>query len=450
MTHNNWAAEAFFYHIYPLGLCGAPQRNDFASPPVNRLGRLKNWSAHIAELGANAVYLGPVFESGSHGYDTADYFKVDRRLGQPADLKDLAADLHSRSIRVVLDAVFNHVGRGFWGFKELQADPAASRCRGWFDGLDLGGRSAYGDPFSYRSWSGCQELVNLDLKNPEVKEHLLEAVRTWIRDYDIDGLRLDAADSLDLGFLRELSAFCKSIKPDFWLMGEIVGGDYRRLLEAGLDSVTNYECYKGLYSSHNDRNYFEIAYALNRQFGEGGLFRGRALYNFCDNHDVNRLASALKDRAHLFTTYALMFTMPGIPSVYYGSEWGLEGARSAGGDKTLRPQLDDSMLGSGGELQDAIKRFAGLRARLPALRTGGYRPLHTAAEQLVFARETADECAVAALNASDKPVQLELALGTKGWKTLRDELNQGQTFPVENGKVKLDLPAHWARVLRAV
>ena len=447
MNDNSWASNAFFYHIYPLGLCGAPERNDFRSPPVNRLGRLKDWAAHIAGLGANAVYLGPVFESGSHGYDTADYFKVDRRLGTGADLKELVAEFHSRSIKVVLDGVFNHTGRDFWAFRELLAAPGTSPRRDWFDGLVPGGRSAYGDPFSYKSWGGCQELVNLNLKCGEVKEHLLEAVRTWISDYGIDGLRLDAADSLDTGFISELSYFCKNIKPDFWLMGEIVSGDYRRLLDAGLDSVTNYECYKGLYSSHNDRNYFEIAYSLDRQFGASGLFRGKALYNFCDNHDVNRLASALKERAHLFTAYALLFTMPGIPSVYYGSESGLKGKRSKQGDKELRPRLDVNALSSGGALQEAIKRFASLRSRLRALREGSYRPLHVSGEQLVFARETADECVVVAINAAENPVFLEVPLAILGRKTLADELNPGHIYELTGGKARFDIPARWARIM---
>ena len=292
-TSPHWAFDSVFYHIYPLGLCGAPAHNDFRSTPVARLEKIHSWIPHMCELGVNALYLGPLFESSAHGYDTADYYHVDRRLGEDQTLARLTEALHRSNVRVILDGVFNHVGRDFWVFRDVRQNGAASPYCAWFQGIDFNRRSPYGDPFAYEGWSGHYNLVKLNLRNPEVKQHLFQAVQTWVREYGIDGLRLDVAESLDPDFLKELHAFCRSLRPDFWLMGEAVGGDYRRLVNPEmLDSVTNYECYKGLYSSLVEKNYFEIAWSLNRQFGEGGLYRGLPLYNFADNHDVNRVAPA--------------------------------------------------------------------------------------------------------------------------------------------------------------
>ncbi|MBN1488210.1 MAG: alpha-amylase, partial [Anaerolineae bacterium] len=313
----HWAYDAVFYHIYPLGFCGAPLRNDFHSPAVPRLEQLYGWIGHLRELGVNALYLGPVFESTAHGYDTADYYRVDRRLGDNQVLAEVVAALHENGIRVVLDGVFNHVGRDFWAFRDLQQYGAQSAYRDWFLGVDFGQRSPYNDAFTYANWNGYYDLVKLNPHHPAVREHLFQAVEMWINEFDIDGLRLDVADCLDFGFMRDLSTLCKGLRPDFWLMGEVVHGDYRRWANAEtLDSVTNYECYKGLYSSHVDRNYFEIAYALKRQFGAGGLYCDLPLYNFADNHDVNRVVSNLTKPEHLYSLYCLLFTMPGVPSIY--------------------------------------------------------------------------------------------------------------------------------------
>jgi len=268
-----WWQDAIFYHIYPLGFCGALTRNDFRSQPVNRLQKVADWIPHLRELGVNALYLGPVFESTYHGYDTADYYRADRRLGSNADLAALSRSLHENGIRLVLDGVFNHVGRDFFAFRDVQQKGQASEFCGWFANLRFDGQSPFGDPFTYEGWSGNHDLVKLNLANPAVREHLFNAVRVWVEEFDIDGLRLDAADVLDERFLKELRKVTSVLKPDFWLMGEIVGGDYRRLANPEmLHSVTNYECYKGLYSSLVDKNYFEIAWSLNRQFGPDGLY----------------------------------------------------------------------------------------------------------------------------------------------------------------------------------
>jgi len=449
-TH--WAYDSVFYHIYPLGFCGAPSRNDFSSPPANTLRKVSRWVPHIRRLGANALYLGPVFESTAHGYDTASYFTVDRRLGDNGALAQVSADLHRNNVRLILDGVFNHVGRDFWAFRDVQHNGESSPYRDWFAGLRFDGQSPYGDPFTYQSWNGHFDLVRLNLQLPEVRSHIFEAIRMWVREFDIDGLRLDVADCLDDDFLRSLHTFCRQLRRDFWLMGEVVHGDYRRWVNPhSLDSVTNYECYKGLYSSLVDKNYFEIAYALNRQFGPGGMYTRIPLYNFVDNHDVNRVASSLGTPAHLYPLYLLLFTMPGVPSIYYGSEWGLDARRTPHNDTALRPSLDlDVMprLTTQPRLADNISKLAAIRTSILALRIGDYAQLHVSHLQLAFARFTDQEYVVVMLNAGDAPVDLEVSVPENA-AYAEDLLNQGERFQVRDRRLIVQaVDPHWGRILK--
>jgi cyclomaltodextrinase / maltogenic alpha-amylase / neopullulanase len=447
----SWAADAVFYHIYPLGTLGAPTRNDFAAAPSSRLDALHAWLDPIADLGATAIYLGPVFESTAHGYDTADYFTVDRRLGDRDALARWSNALHQRGLRLVLDGVFNHTGRDFWAFRDVQQHGEPSPYRDWFH-LDFGRRSPYGDPFGYQGWHGNYDLVKLNTDNPAVRAHLFAAVRQWVEAYGIDGLRLDAADALDHGFQRDLATYCRSLRADFWLMGEVVHGDYRGWAGPGaLDSVTNYELYKALYSSHNDANYFEVAYALNRQSGPDGIYRDLALYTFADNHDVNRVASSLTNPSQLYPLYALLFTAPGIPSIYYGSEYGIEGRRTRTSDRPLRPPLHPACLGRTTphpELRSVIARLIRLRRNHPALRQGSYRQLHVAHEQLVYLRAAPGEQLVVAVNASGQAADIKMALPDARHGRLVDVLDAGEVAQIERGAVTVHVPPCWARVLR--
>lgn len=447
-----WATDAIFYHIYPLGLCGAPQHNDFAAAPEPRLSHLHAWLPHMQALHINALYLGPLFESSAHGYETADYFHVDRRLGTNETLAEFVEASHNSGIRVILDGVFHHVGRQFWAFRDVQEHGANSAYCDWFVGLNFGQHSPYGDPFSYEGWRGNYDLVKLNLHHPGVRAHLLDAVRMWFEQFDIDGLRLDVAEDMEPDFLRELAAFCRSLKPDCWLLGEAIHGDYRRLAGPDmLDSVTNYEAYKGLFSSLNDTNYFEIAYALNRQFGPQGIYRDIAPYAFADNHDVSRVASLLRNPAHLYPLYALLLTMPGVPSIYYGSEWGMEGVKQPPNDGALRPALpapEHIHDMPHPDLVAAIVQLAEVRQQAPALRRGAYQQLAVAHEQLAFARWWEDRPVVVALNAATQPAPMKLPVDVPDGVTFVDALAPGEQFVVSGGHLHLaDVPPTWARIL---
>lgn len=309
-----WAYESVFYQIYPLGFCGAPFENDGVEE--SRILKVIDWIPHIKKVGANAIYFSPVFESDTHGYNTRDYQKIDVRLGSNEDFKKVCDALHKEGIKVVLDGVFNHVGRGFWAFQDVLKNRESSPYKDWFYRIDFGGNSNYNDGLWYEGWEGNFDLVKLNLRNEAVISHILESVKSWIDTFDIDGLRLDVAYSLDHDFVRRLRSFCDGCKEDFYLLGEMLHGDYNQMMNDGmLHSATNYECYKGLHSSFNSMNMFEINHSLLRQFGPENwtLYKGKHLLSFVDNHDVSRIASTLTNEKHLPLIYALMFGMPGIP-----------------------------------------------------------------------------------------------------------------------------------------
>ena len=204
-----WAYESVFYQIYPLGFCGAPFEND--GEENSRILKVMDWIPHIKKLGANAVYFSPVFESDTHGYNTRDYKKIDCRLGTNEDFARVCEEMHTAGIRVVLDGVFNHVGRGFWAFQDVLQNRENSRYRDWFH-IDFGGNSGYNDGLWYEGWEGNYDLVKINLHNEEVVQHIFDAVKFWVDTFDIDGLRLDVAYCLDQGFLKRLRQFTSSLK----------------------------------------------------------------------------------------------------------------------------------------------------------------------------------------------------------------------------------------------
>ncbi len=416
----DWWRDSTFYHIYPLGFCNAIKQNDFTSNPVKSLNKITECAAEIAAKGFNALYLGPVFESVYHGYDTVDYTTVDRRLGENSDLANLVSKMHENGIRVILDGVFNHVGRDFLQFRDVLEKREASPYRYRFN-IDFGGNSPYNDGLWYEGWEGHYNLVKLNLKNGEVRDYIFGCIKGWVDEFDIDGLRLDVAYCLDHDFLCALRSFCKGLKSDFFLLGECLHGDYNRWCNGNmLDSVTNYECYKGLHSSFNCGNMHEIAYSLNRQFGSEHwtLYKNLPLYSFVDNHDVSRIATILNDKNHLPLIYSLLFAMPGIPSVYYGSEMGAKGDKS-GGDEGLRPSVEfvrENAVDAG--LCSHITRLCEIRKNSDALCRGGYRQIYVNSKQLAFVREYNGEQIVFALNCDSNPASLQLGLDFGGVELL--------------------------------
>lgn len=421
-----WADESVFYQIYPLGFCGAPFENDGVAE--SRILKVLDWIPHINKLGANAIYFSPVFESDTHGYNTRDYTKIDTRLGTNEDFTKVCNALHNAGIKVVLDGVFNHVGRGFWAFQDVLKNRERSPYTSWFGRIAFDGDSNYNDGLWYEGWEGNYDLVKLNLRNEDVIQHIFSAIKGWVEEFDIDGLRLDVAYCLDHDFMRRLREFTSGLKEEFFLLGETLHGDYNQIMnDSMLHSVTNYECYKGLHSSFNCMNMFEINHSLLRQFGpeQWTLYKDKHLLSFVDNHDVTRVASILNNEAHLPLIYTLAFGMPGIPCVYYGSEWGTK-ARKEDGDPGLRVSFEEPIFN---DLSQWISKLAKSKKELKPLIYGDFTSTVLTNGQCVFKREWEGKKVFVAVNATDQNFYANFDAG-KG--ELLDVLS-GEVVQMNNG-----------------
>ena len=434
----SWYNEAIFYHIYPLGLTGAPKHNDY-SAPVSRLNTLLPWIDHIREIGCTALYIGPLFESVGHGYETTDYKKLDSRLGTNEDLKNFVAACHEKEIKVIFDGVFNHTGRDFFAFKDIQQNREHSRYLNWYCNVNFGGNTEYNDGFSYENWGGYNLLVKLNQRNPEVQNYICDVIRFWVSEFDVDGIRLDAADVLDFDFMRALRRTAAEVKEDFWLMGEVIHGDYSRWVNGEtLHSVTNYALHKALYSGHNDHNYFEIAHTVKYLQNMGNL----DLYNFVDNHDVERIYTKLSNKAHFAPVHVLLYTLPGVPSIYYGSEFGIEGKKEKFSDDSLRPALDIK------DYADAVQKnpctalivaLGKIRQHTPALSYGSYAELQLTNRQFAFARDLDGIRVIVTVNNDDNAADMSLPAGNcaEYIGTLT-----GRKVPVHGGRINVTVAAN--------
>lgn len=440
-----WYDQAVFYHIYPLGLCGCAHENTGVAE--SHFDQLKEWAAHAAKINCTAIYIGPLFESVGHGYETTDYRKVDCRLGTNDDFKEFVAYCHEIGLHVIVDGVFNHVGREFFAFKDVQEKRESSPYCSWFCNLNFGGNNEYNDGFSYDNWGGYNLLVKLNQQNPEVQNYLFDAIRFWISEFDIDGIRLDAADVLDHGLMHNMRQLTDSLKPDFWLMGEVIHGDYSRWVnDQMLHSVTNYELHKGLYSGHNDHNYFEIAHSIKRLLGICGDFR---LYTFMDNHDVERIYSKLSNKEHMFLVTLLNYTVYGIPSLYYGSEFGMEGKKENGSDWNLRPCLDlrDYENAEKDHVITALcKKLGQCKKDYPELTYGKYQELVLTNRQYAFGRILNDTAVVVVLNNDDASATVEINAPV-GAKEATDLLGMAENVSYESGHLRVTVPANRGTII---
>ena len=434
----SWYNEAIFYHIYPLGLTGAPKTNDY-SAPVSRLNTLLPWIDHIKEIGCTALYIGPLFVSVGHGYETTDYKKLDSRLGTNEDLKNFVAACHEKGIKVIFDGVFNHTGRDFFAFKDIQQNREHSRYLNWYCNVNFGGNNEYNDGFSYENWGGYNLLVKLNQRNPEVQNYICDVIRFWVSEFDVDGIRLDAADVLDFDFMRALRRTAAEVKEDFWLMGEVIHGDYSRWVNGEtLHSVTNYALHKALYSGHNDHNYFEIAHTVKYLQNMGNL----DLYNFVDNHDVERIYTKLSNKAHFAPVHVLLYTLPGVPSIYYGSEFGIEGKKEKFSDDSLRPALNIEDYADAVQKNPCTALIAALgkvRQHTPALSYGSYAELQLTNRQFAFARDLDGVRVIVTVNNDDNAAGMSLPAGNcaEYIGTLT-----GQKVSVQGGRINVTVAAN--------
>lgn len=441
-----WYENASFYHIYPLGLCDAPKLNE-GQEVTERLNKLIPWISHIKEIGCNAIYLGPVFESVGHGYETTDYKTVDRRLGTNATLRRFVDTCHSEGIRVVLDGVFNHTGREFFAFKDIKEKREQSQYRDWYCNVNFGGNNEYNDGFSYENWGGYNLLVKLNQRNPAVINYICDVIRYWVQEFDIDGIRLDAADVLDFDYMKAMRRVANEVKDQFWLMGEVIHGDYGRWVnDETLHSVTNYQLHKALFSGHNDHNYFEIAHNVKYVYNQvnGNLFK---LYSFLDNHDVDRIASKVNNKDNLVPIYYLLYTLPGIPSIYYGSEFGVEGVKSNGSDDGLRPALDLNQLKAEHQSDKLIKeitQLGKLRQESEVLAIGRYEELMLTNRQYAFGRMLDNEAIITVVNNDEQPASVNVPTHMQAAEA--EDIFSGEKTTIENGTIRVTLEKNSGRV----
>lgn len=438
-----WYDEAIFYHIYPLGLTGAPKENSYQISE-HRLNKLIPWISHLKELGITALYIGPLFESVGHGYETTDYKKLDSRLGDNEDLKNFVAECHNQGIKVIFDGVFNHTGRDFFAFQDIKKNRENSPYKDWYCNVNFWGNNEYNDGFSYDNWGGYNLLVKLNQHNPAVRDYICDVIRFWVKEFDVDGIRLDAADVLDFEYMRTLRRVANEVKPDFWLMGEVIHGEYSRWVnQETLHSVTNYHLHKALYSGHNDHNYFEIAHTVKRLYDMSGQnSNGFKLYNFVDNHDVERIYTKLREKAHFAPVHVLLYTLPGIPSIYYGSEFGIEGRKERYSDDSLRPALNLV------DFKDAIKTnpCTSLIAKLgiakkcsKALSYGDYRELLLQNRQYAFSRNCDGESVIVTVNCDTSDYIMTVPAGNA---VEYIGALSGEKVPVNNGNICVNVRAN--------
>ncbi len=441
-----WYESAVFYHIYPLGMCGVEKhRGEYEEngEPRRHFAQMEKLIPHMKRLGITALYIGPCFESEGHGYETIDYYKVDARLGDNAMFRHFVDACHAAQIKVVVDGVFNHSGRRFFAFEELRKHREGSPYRDWYCNVNFGGNNEFNDCFSYEAWHGYNILPRLNLWNRAVRDYLLDVIRFWVKEFDIDGIRLDCADVLNFDFMKEMRQLANTVKPEFWLMGEVIHGDYSRWVNRDvLHSVTNYELHKGLYSGHNDHNYFEIAHTIRRLFGDGGLVREGKLYTFVENHDVNRLINKVKDPAHMKNIYLIAYTLPGIPSIYYGGEFRLSGVQANGSDDAIRPALSIADYAALSEKEKDFVEFLEMLGRakeeLAALSVGSYEERLLTNRQFAYARLWNEQTVIVAANNDENPARVDIRAQDGEYV----DYMTGQKYSCGNGKLSVELAAH--------
>jgi cyclomaltodextrinase len=402
----DWVRHAIWWQVYPLGfLCAEPAR-DLADPTSvsHRLGRLVDWLDYAARLGASGLALGPVFAAETHGYDTVDHYRVDPRLGDERDLLELLDAAHQRGLRVLLDGVFNHVGRGHPRFARAQADGPDSDAASWFR---RDGSAASGEPV-YATFEGHHRLVALNHANPAVVDHVVAVLNHWL-DRGFDGWRLDAAYAVPRSFWAAVTPRVRERHPDAYLLAEVIHGDYAAFVaETGVHAVTQYELWKAVWSSFNDGNLHELAWALRRHAQFLGMF---VPLTFVGNHDVTRIASVLTDERHLPHALAVLFAVGGTPSVYAGDEQAFRGVKEhrEGGDDEIRPVFPatpDELAPWGWPTYRLHQQLVGLRRRHPWLHQARTVPTTLANRHAVLESRDGDDVLWVALNLDDQPVTL--------------------------------------------
>ena len=428
-----WARHAVFWHIYPLGFVGAEKERDPNAAVQHRLLAIVPWLDYVRELGVTALLLGPIFCAETHGYDTIDYFRIDPRLGDDADFDTLIGEAHRRGLCVVLDGVFNHVGREFHAFQDVAAHGRSSALGDWFH-LKWPAPSAPSQQPEVGNFEGHAQLVRLNHATPGVIEHIKQVMLHWLAR-GADGWRLDAAYSVDSAFWRVVLPAVRERFPAAYIVGEVIHGDYAAMVDkAGFDAVTQYELWKAVWSSLNDRNWFELKHALERH--NSWLERFLPM-TFVGNHDVTRIASKLSEPRHIALAALLLLTLPGVPSIYGGDEQGFRGEKEArpGGDDAIRapfPTHPDVLAPDGWPLYRLHQALIGVRRERHWLADARVTMLQLSQTLLCYQVSHGQQALVVALNAAGSPGTIDPS------RALRLLLSDGGRLDAASHALQLD------------
>jgi len=401
----DWVRHAIWWHVYPLGFVGAFPADNPPTSAEHRLTRIVDWLDHAVELGASGIALGPVFASRTHGYDTTDHYRIDPRLGDDADFDRLVDEARRRGLRVLLDGVFNHVGTDFARYRAA-IDSDDSDAANWF----------VGRPGKFRNFEGHGDLITLNHRNPAVVDYVVDVMSHWL-GRGVDGWRLDAAYAVPETFWAEVLPRVRHAHPQAWFVAEVIHGDYAAFIEgSGVDSVTQYELWKAIWSSLNDSNFHELDWAMQRH---NGFLDAFAPLTFVGNHDVTRIASQLLRPEHLGHALVLLFTVGGVPTVYAGDEFAYRGVKEdrAGGDDAVRPEFGSTPTDLDDSARDTLnlhRYLIGLRRRHPWLFEARTAALHLENRVLVYETRHRDDALIVALNLDDSAATLSVTELTGG------------------------------------
>jgi glycosidase len=405
----SWTEGAAWWHVYPLGFVGAEQRASECNGIQRRFGQITAWLDYAVKLDVTGILLGPIFASSTHGYDTVDYFKIDPRLGDDEDFDAFIKGADARGLRVILDGVFNHVGEQFPVFQRaLQMGPTSEEAR-WFHFTWPSPGQSDSAP-EYASFEGHRHLVTLNHAEPLVKEHVTSVMDYWL-DRGAAGWRLDAAYAVPRSFWKDILPNLRARQPDAYLFGEVIHGDYIGFVrETGVDSVTQYELWKAIWSSLNDRNLHELAWALKRHNAMLDHFQPQT---FIGNHDVTRIASQLKDERHIAHAVVILLTIGGLPSIYSGDEQAFRGVKEhrMGGDDAVRPAFPPNsadLLPFGWDTFRLHQELIAIRRKKPWLARAQSQLLEVRNTELIVRVSHADRVICIVLNIGDAPIVRQL------------------------------------------
>lgn len=411
--------SAIWWHLYPLGFLDAEKSTD--GPPgqvQHRLRGLEPWLDYMADLGCTGLQLGPIFASETHGYDTIDHFRIDPRLGDQDDFDQLLEAARQRGLRVLLDGVFNHIGRQFAVFQDALSGGPDSAAARWFHFYWHADRAPDVEVFE-----GHQSLVSFNHSEPAVADYVVDTMKHWL-ERGVAGWRLDAAYAVAPQFWARVLPRVREQFPDAYFVGEVIHGDYVNFAsQSELDAVTQYELWKATWSSLNDRNFFELTAALERH---ESFLQHMIPMTFLSNHDVTRIASKLNDERYLPHAVAMWMTVGGAPSLYAGDEQGFRGVKEdrPGGDDAVRPAFPptpEDLAPEGWSLHELHKQLIALRRERPWLADARTEVRSRTNTTLIYrssARVDAQQSIDVALNLEDEP----LPLPGHEWKPLAGDV----------------------------